>query len=205
MTAYRLHLTKPVAGRQQQRGAVLIVAMVFLLLITIVAVVGSRRSTLELQMAGNDQLRAEYAEYANALIDEIKHKDTNIKFKGQGFVNCNAGNPDADCDEFSLTANKTYMKSVLDSGEAEANYKVENVGVVPASILVQSEGTASDTGGESGDTRGFYLNTVHVDIDGQTSKSSAAEVEYGFMKFCNACGGGETTLSGQGGTLIQDI
>lgn len=56
----------------RQRGAVLVVAMIFLFLITIVAVMASRRSTMEMLMAGNAQVRLEYYEYARSVLDEMR-------------------------------------------------------------------------------------------------------------------------------------
>ena len=58
--------------RGKQRGAVLVLGLIFLMLLTIVGVVASQRSTLEMQMSGNFQTKLEYFEYARSVIDAAK-------------------------------------------------------------------------------------------------------------------------------------
>ena len=177
-------------SQQGQRGAVLIVAMVFLLLITIVAVVGSRRSTLELQMATNEQLRAEALEYANAVLDEMRKDDATSSYKPPATpeVNCNVGNADPDCKAHTLSVNMNYLKSMIGAGYVTVDYDFRNRGLAPATVFVQSEANASDVGGDN-EKRGFYQNSLGVTVTGQNNKVSSSRVEYGFLEYCNNCAG----------------
>ena len=58
-------------GKTRQRGAVLLLAMVFLLLMAIVAGTVMQTSVLEFFMAGNDLFRVEAFQQAQAITSEI--------------------------------------------------------------------------------------------------------------------------------------
>ena len=170
---------------QQQQGAVLIVAMVFLLLITMVAVVGSRRATLELQMAGNDQARMEYNEYASALIDEVRNNAANLNMPDTK-TNCDPNSTYTKCDYKTLAATKAYMTDTTD----KTTYRVKNHGDIAFSQFLLGENKASGATGGGGGALQLKLFTINVGVVGGSSRSSASEMEYGFMQFVNADGSG---------------
>ena len=86
------------AGRQQ-KGAALIVALLFLVLISLVAITGAETSTLQLQMAGNEQSRLEAQQQAMAVIDAIMDDTDNAPIVGGiGFKICDTADTDASCD-----------------------------------------------------------------------------------------------------------
>ena len=68
--------------RSRQEGAVLIIALMFLLLLTLVATTGAETSTLQLQMAGNEQSRVEAQQQALAIIDAILDDSDNTPVVG---------------------------------------------------------------------------------------------------------------------------
>lgn len=169
---------------RQQNGAVLIVAMVFLLLITIVALAGSRRSTLELQMAGNSQLGAEYFEFANSVVDEVRAKNI---FPDDNKVLCSAGATYTDCTQNSLSITKSYLSGVA----AVVNYKIQKKDARSgASWVPEDDSTKVTQLSTSGTTTEnapprlpFAVYSTRADIVGANNKSGAAAVEYGFMRF----------------------
>ena len=79
-------------GRSRQRGAVLLLAMVFLLLMAIVAGTVMQTSVLEFFMAGNDQFREEAFQQAQAITTEIGDDIDNFPVTGGvGYLVCPQG------------------------------------------------------------------------------------------------------------------
>jgi Tfp pilus assembly protein PilX len=88
----------------RQNGAALIVALLFLLIITLISMSNMRTSTLELQMSGSHQLQMEAVERAQSIVDGTIDQTGNfVVIGGAGYTNCTANLPAADCNEQSLT------------------------------------------------------------------------------------------------------
>ncbi|MEP5766482.1 MAG: PilX N-terminal domain-containing pilus assembly protein [Halieaceae bacterium] len=86
-------------ARNKQGGAVLIVALLFLLLLTLVAATGAETSTMQLQMAGNVQSRVEAQQQVLAVLDAIIDDDDNAPIVGNiGYKICEQGSNDSSCD-----------------------------------------------------------------------------------------------------------
>ncbi len=128
-------------GRQRQRGVVLIVALVFLLLMSIVAVTSMRMGGLEVLMANNNQARMEAFELSNGVAEAVI-----VKWE-QNFVTdkilcgqAGAGdNPDPRCtdggdslrmDDAALTDFMTYLDN--QGADAEINYLTQYLGETTA-------------------------------------------------------------------------
>ena len=90
---------------QAQRGAVLLLALVFMLMVAIIAATSMRTSILQLHMAGNDQFVEEAFHRAQAVVTELSLGADNFRLEMEaGDVNCPAGSDDPDCDYDLLPA-----------------------------------------------------------------------------------------------------
>lgn len=91
-------------SKLHSKGAVLLVAMVFLLLMAMVAGTVMQTSMLEFKMAGNDQFREEAFQKAQAVASSISEDIDNFPVVGDvGYTNCVASDTDPDCDITTLT------------------------------------------------------------------------------------------------------
>lgn len=85
----------------KQRGAVLLISMIFLLLLALVAGTVMQTSTLEFRMAGNDQFREEAFQQAQAVATSISENINNFPVTGDvGYKICGGG---SGCDAYTLT------------------------------------------------------------------------------------------------------
>ena len=100
----------------RQGGAALIIALMFLLLITLVATTGAQTSTLQLQMAGNEQSRVEAQQHALAILDAIIDDTDNAPVVGGiGFKICEVDSADGSCDllQISLDEGVTTLPAAM--------------------------------------------------------------------------------------------
>lgn len=70
-----------------QNGVALLMALMFLVVITLIALSTMRSSTLELKMAGNEQFRTQAVQSAQTAIDKVTRTD-NFPVITQGFTVC---------------------------------------------------------------------------------------------------------------------
>ncbi len=74
-----------------QRGAALITALIFLIIITMLSLSSMRSSMMELKQAGNDEVRAAAFQNAQALIDAVLDTPSAMAVVGDvGFRTCSA-------------------------------------------------------------------------------------------------------------------
>ena len=84
---------------QSCRGAALLLALVFMLMLAMVAATVMRTAILQLHMAGNDQFLEEAAHRAQAVATELSlDADAFLLDTGVGDSNCPAGSAAAGCD-----------------------------------------------------------------------------------------------------------
>lgn len=73
----------------QEIGSVLLIALIFLLILTLGATSSMRTSNMELHMAGNEEVRVGTLEMAQSIVDEVvTNRDNIIVSGGIGYVNC---------------------------------------------------------------------------------------------------------------------
>jgi len=113
---------EPITGHKQT-GAVLILAMLFMLLLAMVAGTVMQTGVQEFQMAGNNQFREEAFQRAQAIAEELSENLDNFPVTGGvGYTICTATDTDTDC-------NGTNVLTVPGSATAPAgvvlNYQVE--------------------------------------------------------------------------------
>lgn len=92
-------------GRCANGGAVLLLAMVFLLLLALVAAAVMQTGILEFHMAGNNQFQEEAFQRAQAIATELSGDPNNFMMVGNvGYTLCRAGDESPDCDRHDLHA-----------------------------------------------------------------------------------------------------
>lgn len=86
-----------------QRGVVLLVSLLVLLLLGIIATTVARTNQLQLHMAGNDEGRIAALQQALAVVDAMLERPTGIRLdSGVGYTVCQLGSPATSCDEYTL-------------------------------------------------------------------------------------------------------
>jgi len=147
------------------RGAVLLLAMVFMLMLAVIAGSVMQTGVLEFHMAGNDQFQEEAFQRAQAIASELSRDPDNFSLAGGlGYTLCfsQVQNQDPDCDENSLSA---PVSGVAPEG-VELTYRVIRQGprLLQRFPLREAQGVASGSG--LFDAAIFEVN-VHVDGSGR--------------------------------------
>jgi hypothetical protein len=125
----------------KQEGAVMIISLMFLLLISMVASTAAQTNTMQLQMAGNDQLRADAQQRVMALLDAILDDADNTPIVGNvGYKICEAGSTDTSCDQALIS----LVSSVIDVPTGTSNdFFVTRMGPLETGAPVMNESMAS--------------------------------------------------------------
>lgn len=85
------------------RGAVLLIALIFMLLLSVIAATVLQSAILQLRMAGNDQFVEEALHQAQAIAGELSLNPDNFLLTGDvGDANCPPGPQDPGCDHNQL-------------------------------------------------------------------------------------------------------
>lgn len=91
-------LTFCAAACGRDRGTVLLLAMVFLLLLSVLAATAMRSAVLAFQLAGNDQFREQALQQAQAVVAALAREPANFPLAGGvGYTLCAAGDAHAGC------------------------------------------------------------------------------------------------------------
>jgi len=142
-----------------QQGAVLLISIVFLLLLSILALSTMKSGTLEFLMAGNEQSRVEAYELAAAVNESVISRwkasttpdDVAIEanFKTDKTL-CNTGHsdPDSECDANTLTIDDNLSTKLTSTG-ATVEYMTHYL----------AEGRAPRGAGQDEDDCAFYFET----------------------------------------------
>jgi len=98
-------MSKPIfAGRDRQRGAILVIALMFLVAITLFTVSSMRSSNLGLHMAQNEESRVAAVQAAQALADVIVANPSTTPVIGKtGYTACTAGETNCDRNNLPIT------------------------------------------------------------------------------------------------------
>ena len=114
------------AGKQQCSGAVLLLAMVFLLLLSILGGTSMRASILEFRMSGNQLFKEEAFQVASALVSAISDNEDNFPNDlPAAHALCKAGNVSRNCvGRLSLSV---FPREIYINEKAEVTYKVERM------------------------------------------------------------------------------
>lgn len=142
--------------RGQQRGAVLLISIVFLLLLSILALSAMKSGTLEYLMASNEQTRVEAYELAAAVNESVisrwqKSTDGGVTVEASFNTDktlCSAGHsdPDGECDANTLTIDTNLSTKLTETG-ATVEYATHYL----------AEGPAPRGAGQEEDDCAFYF------------------------------------------------
>jgi hypothetical protein len=125
------------ANRHRQQGAILVVALMFLIAITLLTISSMRATNIGLYMAQNEESRIAAEQAAQALADAIVANPSATPVYGmQGFTACTAGQ--SNCDRYDLTIQDPVLASAIASNHISA--RVERVGPIfrPPPRVVES-------------------------------------------------------------------
>jgi Tfp pilus assembly protein PilX len=127
-----------------QTGVVLLVSLLILLLIGIVATTVTQTNLMQLQMAGNDESKADALQRALAVVDAVIDDASNTPVIGEpGYKLCPPGSARTDCDEKTLVV---ATEVIPDSSEYD--YYVERMGPEEINLGAQSRQDEDSTGSE---------------------------------------------------------
>jgi len=157
---------------RRQDGAVLIIALMFLLLIALVAATTSETNTLQLQMAANDQLRVEAQQRVMAILDAILDNDNNTPVIGDiGYKICDQSSLEASCDQALISLDSSITD--VPSGTSN-NYFVTRMGPLETGAPVMSESMAS-----SASAFNVARYEVTASFDGEAARLGSSTIVQG--------------------------
>lgn len=158
----------------RQRGAVLIVSLLFLLLLTLIATTASRTSTFELKMAGNEQSRIEATQKAMAVVHAIESDSDNTPIVGNiGYKICATGVSGGGCNESII--NLSSAVTTVQSG-ASLSYNVTRKGPLETDAPTMDEDQAS-----SASAFKVARYEVTASYDGSGAGMGSAEIVQGVL------------------------
>jgi Tfp pilus assembly protein PilX len=122
---------------QQQRGAILVISLIFLVAITLLTVSSMRSSKIGLHMAQNEESRIAAVQAAQALADAIVANPASTPVIGTtGFTACTAGQ--YNCNRNDLPVNNEVLANAVTANHIKA--RVERTGTIfrPPPRVVES-------------------------------------------------------------------
>lgn len=179
-----------------QGGAVLLVSLIFLLLLSIVAVTTMKINTLELLMSGNEQARIEAFQKAQAIVEAIDSDEDNFNVLGESrYMVCSAPHAETggDCVENTLVLNNGSLINVLgNNGPGDADYEfdiTELYTTSPPPRLLETWATGVSGEATYWNVRGYY--------DDRANRQGESEVILGSMKvYPGTATHGQKTMGG---------
>jgi hypothetical protein len=161
-------------NRRKNSGAVLILTMIFLLLLTIIAGTVMQTSQQEFQMAGNNQFREEASLRAQAIASEISSVADNFPVTGGvGYTVCDPNDPDADCNTENFLAAPGFAAA---PEGVDVSYQVVRQGPLLLESLPFRQSESSVSSSPAFDAAIFE---VSVEVDGSAARLGRAEVVQG--------------------------
>jgi hypothetical protein len=176
-------VNKSVKGhRRKNHGMVLLLAMVFMLMLGILASTVLQTSMLQLRMAGNEQFLEEAFHRAHAIASEIAMNPENFSMDTTlGLTNCPVTSIDPDCDYHEIEA----LGMDIASSGATIEYSVvrQEPLIWRGFPIRESQETVS-----SHNSFEAAIFEVDVRIDGQKNKLGSAHVVQGVALRVTAMG-----------------
>lgn len=115
---------------ERQRGAVLMVTLIFLIVIASMGLTSMQISKLELKMAGNEVVREGAHQFAQALVDTIiADPNTTPVIGGVGYTLCTVG--EAGCNSNSLIPQPGPVADLIAAGSLSARAPMTSTGPPP--------------------------------------------------------------------------
>lgn len=160
-----------------QRGAVLLISLIFLLLLSVVAVTTMKINTLELLMSGNEQARIEAFQKAQAIVEAIDTDEANFNVLGEtGYMICSGIHTETggDCVENTLSLNNASLNGVLGNADYHEFDITELYTTSPPPRLLETWATGVSGEATYWNVRGYY--------DDRANRQGESEVILGSMK-----------------------
>ena len=155
------------------RGAVLLLAMVFMLMLAVVVGTVMQTGVLEFHMAGNDQFQEEAFQRAQAIASELSRNLDNCPVEGGvGYTLCSPEDNDPECDgNFSAVP----VSAVVPEG-VELTYRVVRQGphLLQSFPVRQAQTVASGSG-----IFDAAIFEVNVRLDGSSGRLGSAHLVQG--------------------------
>jgi len=149
-------------------------AMIFLVLLALIAGTVMRTGVQEFQMAGNAQFREEAFQRAQAIAEEISENLNNFPVIGDvGYLICTAADTETDCNTSNFIQDPN--SAIVPAGVA-LNYRVERQGPKFLESLPFRQSEADVSSSPAFDAAVFE---VSVDVDGSSQRLGSAEVVQG--------------------------
>ncbi len=163
---------KNVHLHSRQRGVVLVVSLLVLLLLGIIATTVARSNLLQLHMAGNDEVRTAAMQQALALVDAVLPSAVGVAPAGPvGYRQCLPDSADTDCDDYSLALESGALPAAGSTAAA-----VIRVAPMEERMPVLAEAQASST---------VYYRVakleVQVSYDGSAAGLGRATIAQGLL------------------------
>ncbi|TXS91368.1 hypothetical protein FV139_16725 [Parahaliea maris] len=153
-----------------QRGAVLLISMLILLLLAIIATTVSETNLMQLQMAGNDEAKSEATQQSLAIVESILSDQSNIPVVGDiGFKICASGG--SGCDLHVMD-----VDSALIPATGTTDYYAVRVGPLETTIPAMDESMAS-----SGASYKAAKFDIYASYDGTANKQGYTKVVQGVL------------------------
>lgn len=159
-----------VSPLHHQRGAVLLVAIVFLGLLAMLSITVMRTSTLELRMAANEQERIEGLQKGQAIVDDIREEEGYFPVIKQGYLLCKSGDTDGACDAAQIVLDSTVSTLVAGDTVQYRTYYREDSTMPRAE---QGSGKVYDTS-----FRVAYFN-LSVDYESASERGGRTQITQG--------------------------
>jgi len=118
---------RPLSSKQKQGGAILVVALMFLVAITLFTISSMRSSNIGLFMAHNEESRVAAAQAAQALADAIVASPASTPVVGTtGYTACTAG--ETGCNRYDLPVTDPVLADAVANDHVQA--RVERTGTI---------------------------------------------------------------------------
>jgi hypothetical protein len=155
-------------------GAVLLLAMFFVLLLAILAASVIQTGVLELRMSGNNQFQEEAQQYAAAIATEISEFPGNFPLDSAvGYEVCAEADSSPGCNQDGHYLAK--LQSLSQSEGVAVDYRVTRQGP----LLVENFPVRESQGEVSGNSRAVAIFEISVHVDGGGSRLGSARVAQG--------------------------
>jgi hypothetical protein len=152
---------------RKQQGAILVVALMFLIAITLLTISSMRATNIGLFMAQNEESRIAAEQAAQALADAIvANPSATPVFGMQGFTACTSGQ--TSCDRYDLAIQDPVLASAIAANHISA--RVERVGPIfrPPPRVVESSI-------DKFTSAGFRVTTTYDRVDEGLGRQQVSE------------------------------
>jgi len=162
------------SASKNQSGVALIIALVFLTLIALMSTVSMQSSRLAVYMAGNEQARLDAGQRAQSVIDAFADEADSFRVTTMGYLRCNAGHSDSECDAGANLAIANSDVATLVSGATELTFSSEFY-YEATSVPEASLGSGNESGGAYG---AAYFDVMAL-YDNSDNRGGRAEISQG--------------------------